>query len=500
MRASGVCLIVILAMAPLAAGSAESSRLDDEGNRDLNAQKYADALAKFRQAQELDPTDSMAVFLEGIALNRLSRFDEANVRLRRAADMGQQHPELAYELARSYVGVEQWKRAIPLLLRYDREHPSRAEAMLLIGRCYIGTGEYARARESIEEAVRRDPNSQEAAAGLLDMIPEPGATTRPRRRPNIPQSKTGLLLRHRLGLSGPLATGGVAPRKNWQISLTAAGGYDSNVTALGTPIIRGPGAPRKDSPFLRLSLEAEHDWSVSEEDDVSFGYNFLSTIYEGGNSGFNLLDHYGYAEYAHDFSERLTGTLQLADEFSQIGGHDYRNQFVARPGLSYMLAAWAETEVAYTFANSDYKVKPFIPRQNQSSNAHTLALTQYFYPANTNVELRLGYFHTWNDARGADWDYQSNGVLVGAIAPLFWEISAGVIYTHTWDDYSHLNSFDNFAHKRRDGVDILTLQLARPINQHLSVFVQYDYTNDASNVSAFRYVEQVVSGGVMWSW
>lgn len=88
----------------------------------LRARKSADADASFRKATELAaqavaarPDDAGALLVQGSALSRLRRFDEAMVALGKARDLDGGRPETLYQMGSTRAFQQKWADAVTLL-------------------------------------------------------------------------------------------------------------------------------------------------------------------------------------------------------------------------------------------------------------------------------------------------------------------------------------------------------------------------------------------------
>ncbi len=136
---------------------AQSRVLVQMGAADLTAQRAEEGLQKFSASGLADPSFADAFFFQGAALNRLGRAGEALARLQRAAGMGCDHPDLAFETAWSLLMLERWSDALASLERSERAHPGHGKTSEFIGRAFFGLGEDDKARAMFAEALKREP-------------------------------------------------------------------------------------------------------------------------------------------------------------------------------------------------------------------------------------------------------------------------------------------------------------------------------------------------------
>jgi tetratricopeptide (TPR) repeat protein len=128
-----------------------------QGVAELAGGRYESALAVFQAAADGLTPNGVAVFYEGVTLNRLGRFAEAVERFDRAAAMGVDHPELGFETGLALVSLRRWDEAIDRLERYEQMRPGRGKTSELLGRAYLAAWQPERAERKLKEAMARDP-------------------------------------------------------------------------------------------------------------------------------------------------------------------------------------------------------------------------------------------------------------------------------------------------------------------------------------------------------
>lgn len=483
-----------------AAASPESRELIRQGVADLKEKKFDEALKKFEAANKADPKDAEAVFFMGVALNRLGRHPAASFLLEDAAARGFSHPDLDFESGWALLGSGQFKQAAERLERYEQAHPGRGQTSEFLGRAYLALGDLDKAEAKLKEAVERDPNLKPTVLFYLAGL-EARRKNLEAARKNLqallqeaPESPLGRVLREELAR---VARAAAIREKPWSVTFALGGGYNSNVIALGDNSPLPKGVTRKNTGFGRFTLGGTYSWLLGREDTLTGGYAFLADLYNQV-SGSDTRDHFAYGDYRHIFSRDLEGALRVSNEFTQIARTNFRNQFAVRPTLGYRFADWGVTELTYAAATSNYYFSA--PKaQDRDGVSHTLGLNNFFAIPGTQLSARLGYFHVWNLADGNDFDFHTNGLQVGLAHPLPWQITGEIAYSHTWDRFEHKNSLAGvgFDFARKDDVDAVTFQLVRPISEMLRLYTRYDFTQDHSNISFFKFRQHVVSAGVV---
>ena len=249
--------------------------------------------------------------------------------------------------------------------------------------------------------------------------------------------------------------------KPYRFNVSTAGGFNDNVIALGNSVLLPSDLSGQEAGFSTSSLSASYTWQVQSSSSITAGYRFLANVY-GGLSGFDLLDHFNYVDVRHNLRQDLAGTLRVSNQFTQVGGSNFRNQVGVRPAFVWWPTSWGIFEGAYSYFNGDYYF-PTTTVFDRDGHSHTIALTSFLRIPGLPIQGRIGYFHLWNQTDGADFDFQSNGVLVGVTASLLSQLTAEMFYSRSFNRYDNANSLagpTGFAFKRMDDVDRVTAQFS----------------------------------------
>jgi hypothetical protein len=453
---------------------------------------YEKAFDIARDAYNLTSEKADAALLEGMALNRLGRYDEALAIMGPAVSPN--HPEFVFEIGWAFVGAGQYQKGIDLLKRYDAAYPGRGMTSLLIAEGYLRLHEKAKAAHYFQVAEQRDPALKPSAERMLASGGGSGGRSQggggggngggSSQQP-WPQSPSRWFWQ------------GTGSQKSWQVAVSVAGGYDSNVVAQGNGAPLPTGISHQDGGFFYSAVEGHNDFTFSPDDRLRLGYAFQSRTYDGGLGGFNYLDNYLTANYFHVFNQKWEVSLLTGGEFTYIGGNYYNTEPSVRPTLTYKETSWAATDLAYCYAHNSYNTTtgPVIGRRGSTNS---ILAQQRVQVPDTKLELRAGYSHGWTYSAGTDYDYQSNTVFFGLIYQLPYDTQLQFYYDHEWDAYSHINSlsFTFPPVNRYDDINSLNLYLAHPVTKCLDVFVRYNFNGDDSNISFFKYNDSIVMAGV----
>ena len=125
------------------------------------------ALARFREAVRLAPSDARARVLLGTALLDRGKVFEALRNLRKAAELVPNDPEYAYQLGRAYQRVSEWS-----VERMRAADPESARLYLTLGESYAAERNTEKALEAFHKAAVRAPRMTGVHLAMAALLAE----------------------------------------------------------------------------------------------------------------------------------------------------------------------------------------------------------------------------------------------------------------------------------------------------------------------------------------
>jgi len=310
---------------------------------------------------------------------------------------------------------------------------------------------------------------------------------------------------------------------SFKLSVSPAGGYNSNVILLGDGLPLPQGIARQESGFFEIDGAATFDWKAAAVGDLVYdlftaSYEYKQDFYDG-ISGYDVGEHSWSAKYTHLFDGQWGYKIEAKDKYNTVDGHSYSNRVSITPTLDFQAAKYAEkfakeltTELVFSFANTDVFFAPSIPARNSDANNYGLELSEAIIPKNYDVaNFKVSYVHFCNDAEGSDYDYGRNRLQFSAETRFskcttnrWYDLKATVKYFHDFDSYDHPNSRagpTGLAFKRHDDKDDFGTTLSFDVckyqdgNSKFAVNCQYHYLRDDSNIAFFNYRQHIVQAG-----
>jgi len=316
----------------------------------------------------------------------------------------------------------------------------------------------------------------------------------------------------------------------FKLSISPAGGYNSNVILLGEGLPLPPSISRQDAAFFEIGSAATFDWKSApiafapdellSTDQVTLSYEYKADFYEG-ISGFDPGVHAWSGKYTHLFDKQWGYRIETKDIYTTIDGHGYSNKTSVTPVITLQAAQYAETiakdlsaEFIFSFMTADFYFPPSLPARNMDANNYSAECSITFVPKKYDVaKFKIGFVHFRNDADGSDYDYDRNRLQLSVETRFsrkpedrLYDLKAIIKYFHDFDRYDHANSHAGFAFSRQDDRDDLgagltfdVLKSADRKSSRFAVNIQYHYLRDNSNVPFFNYPQHTIQAGCTYT-
>lgn len=507
MRIVATIIFIHVILGPIGANASEGSKaLTAKGIELLNTGDYSAAVNEFEFAVRTDPADAESYFFFGVAENRLGHAKEALARIRHAESLGFRHPKLAFEQAYALLNLGHYEGVTKTIAESIANNPSDLELQYLFGRAHYGLGNFDQAEAALHIA-KANPSLADNANLLL-------ASIRDARRPD--KSGVDSYFREVLSRSPntPFAEAihekiktadsgtSSAPTKRWRAGLYAGGGYNDNVIALGDGVPLPGDISDEDSALFEGGISIAYDFLRKKTATVSTGYSLSATKYEGELDDSDLLLHSVYLAARRRLDDNWSLTVIANNQFAQLGGDSFRNQFSLRPAAIYAHTESTSVEAYLRAATEKYYFDSsrFTKRDGET---YAAGINLYSRISETDWRYRAGIELQENRTDGSDFEgnvtrYHAtfNGPVMGAL-----EARAGFSYSQR--NYDNLNSFTGLVFNRDDEAFGINASLQHPINLPIGrdqrLYLNYNYIENKSNINVYDYKQHSATAGLIVS-
>ncbi|MBY0248656.1 MAG: tetratricopeptide repeat protein [Nitrospiraceae bacterium] len=473
--------------------------------------RYEQAALLFEQARQARPNDTEAADYLGQTLLRLKKYREAEVLFQDLTKDTAVSAQSWLGLAISQGQLRKYHEALASLeqaQKLDPKHPL----------VYFYQGVVSHELRSF---------NQSSALFSRAMALSPDLTPTVRYYTGISYYERGLLEQAQKELEVAIASGGpeselaqtartilqqrtAVPKgaKQWDMSLSASGQYDTNVVLL--PLgVQPPGGTtgisQKDD--FRTTIYARGEYRPIQTPVWTAGatYGFYQSFHQK-LAAFDIQDHAPSVFLQRQFGI-VTARLQYAFDYVRVGQDPFLLTHAVQPIVTIAESNNLFTQLQLRYQNKNFQDDRFIGNSFRDGTNWLAGITQYAYFSDGTGHVRLGYTFDTDQTGGgspsvatpgvqshADWAYKAHRLSVGLSLPEFWTIRSTFAFDYYRLDYDNPNSFSpNGAIRRRDSIMFVTASIGRRLTDWLSISADYNYTRDQSNLTVFDYNRSVFS-------
>lgn len=482
--------------------------------------RYDAALKELAEALRVNADSYQALYYQGLIYLDLNRLADARAALEKAYKLRPQSQDITFQLGVLYVKQEQFAQAEPLLLRTYKTDPGRPNLGFYLGLIEYRKKNYRRAVDYFRVNVPSDDDFAQVAhlysglaASALGFARDARAELNDalRSRPNSPVAPS-------LARLNDLLEKGASEERRFKGELKFGFLYDSN------PVSWEEIHPCCQPPFLQKQHRSE---TVGELADLDLSYLWLRTVDWEGSFSYRFLNvaynqEKNFSAQSHNPSMSLTRRGLLSGPLGDLPYFagmrwDYEYIMQDKEGL---LHRWTINPY-YTLAENSHnttdlqfrvQVKNFFndatltKEENRDAVNYAIGPTHFFLFENGRHYIKVGYQYDYENARGKNWTYAGNRLLLGFQVTLPWyDLQLRYDFDNHWRAYLHADSLlpkNNPASKKREdreGVHSVSLGKTFTIaSQKFDLSLEYLFDDASSNLAPFSFTRHIVLPNVAW--
>jgi tetratricopeptide (TPR) repeat protein len=495
-------------------------------------------------AQVPDETYDFSI-AKGIIEFGRGHYEQAAGFFERAREAMPNDPEATEYLGQALLRLKKYREAEALFHDLTISQPTRAQSWLGLAISQSQLGEYHEALASLEKAQTLDPQNplvyfyqgvvsrelkafnQSPALFSRAMALSPDLTPTVRYYTGMSYYERGLLDQAQKEFEAAIASGepeselarsarailqqrAQAPKgaKQWDLSLSISGQYDTNVVLLPTGI-QPPGGTtgisKKDDFVTTFYARGEYRPIQTSVWTAGVTYGLYQSFHQK-LATFDVQDH-APSVFVQRQIGMVTARLQYAFDYVRVGQDPFMLAHAVQPIVTIAESDSHFTQIQLRYQDKSFQDDLFAGNSLRNGKNWLGGVTQYAYFAHGTGHVRLGYtFDTDRTGGGnpsvampgvqtnADWAYTAHRLSAGLGMPEFLTLRPSLAFDYYLMDYENPNSFSaDGTTKRRDNVMFFTATMGRPLNDWLMIAAEYNYTRDQSNISAFNYARSIFS-------
>lgn len=493
--------------------SPQSERLTRAGLEKLKNQDVKSAAKLFNSAVKADRNDGKAIFYLGVALNRLNLHDLAFRQFQSSIRLKQFHRDLGFEAGWAAQATGRNRSAIAFLEPYVKKNSRNAKAHEFLGRAYAATKQWGKADASLREAMRLNPALKPTVLLALSQIAsQRGDVATANNLANrilreAPTSRIGGALSTRQALDLSQQPRRRGPKKPWSAYVATTIGHNDNVIGFSGEFALPPEITSKSAGFVTVEGGGKYAWTLGSDQTVTAGYDVrIDTFF--GLAEQDVWDNNFYALYERalrQLSGNVVASVRASYGRTQVNGDRFQDAFTVRPAVSFQPHENVGMEFFFARTMSDVNESDGIAaNDSRDADQNVFGGRMAVTIPEANMAVTVGLARLHNNADGSDNGYRATQFSLGARVMLFDDYTVNAQYTKTDYNYTAPHSLApfiatglGFAFAREDDVAAFDLRVSRPINDMVSGFAKFQFTDTTSNLRLFTYSQQVIGAGLL---
>ena len=404
---------------------------------------YQHALTTLVKAQEFLPEDPLVHYYQGLTLNKLGHYGQAQLPLAKALQFGHElAPEIHFQSGYAYL-----KQGVLDEAQAEFNAVIQAEPQ----------SDLARTARELMQQTRDSPHAAPKRWDLNLSVSE--------------QFDTNVVLLPG-GTGPPGGSTGISKKSDYRTAFSVRGTYH---------------------------VYQDQDWSSGIS--YSFYQSFHRTL-----SLFDVQDHSPTVFLQRTFGP-LQARIQYVYDQVDVGRAAYLVAHAGQSIVTLSEGAFGFTQFQFRYQDKDFRLGKVPFNTARDGKNTLVGVTHYYPFAQNSGSVRVGYTYdtdrtgggrvavaTPGDSTNADWAYSGHRVSSGIELPPFQATKLDLAFDYYRQNYENPNSFSADGRTvRRDNIYMLTGTAVHPLTAHLSLSGQYSYMREASNVSAFDFNRSVWS-------
>lgn len=512
-------LLLPLCVEPAAAQQAEADVLLAQATLAYDDLQYDKALHLLNRVLDLEPKNARASYYKGLVFLAQEKPELAARAFEVAYAIQPRDLFIRYQLGVTYFILKEYDKADPILSEVFTEQPTLEAVGFYVGFLRYRQKSYSEALAAFSKTQTTDPNIRQLngfykglTLGILGLSDRAVAELDEASKIETSEPFSGPVQRIRDALTTARAT-----EKRFRAEVSLGGFYSDNVAVNPDPsndsFAQSLRSRSTTSPGLMTVAQGEYSWYRSGPAEATASYNFFQTVnLNDGLSRYNIENHQvGLAGYYRGMVGTMPyqGGLSYAYDYLLLGQAAFLSRHT--PTLSGTLIESANhmTTAVFRFQDksfyNDADATARFPAGQRDALNWMGGFTHAFRFQEDRHLLSVGYQYDVEDAKGSDFSYSGNRLLLGGVYTLPWGLTRlRYDYQVHWRGYRSLNitfpSSSPGTTVRDDTEQIHFARLEQPLPNNFTVSLQYQRIQNDSNLAVYAFTQNIFYLVTTWSY
>jgi len=278
--------------------------------------------------------------------------------------------------------------------------------------------------------------------------------------------------------------------KDWALSLTAGGQYDSNVILDSGAGPLPEGISRKSDWRAILFIEGKFTPRLTEQITLGPTYSFYQSL-QAELTDFNVQQHLPGFLFDISLSKNVLLKASYFYEYTKVGNEEYVSAHSISPVLTVSEGRNFFTVLRYQYQDKDFKDSDMFPNNSERDGFNNLAGISQYIPLSPVCLLGLHYAYDYDSAAEKYWSYSGNAGHIDLRFDLGKSWKLDLYGQYYRKDYKA--DYPGTSATRKDKMTTFYANLTKTLASRFDITAGWMYVNNNSNIDIFEYDRNIAT-------
>ncbi len=278
--------------------------------------------------------------------------------------------------------------------------------------------------------------------------------------------------------------------KNWALSLTAGGQYDSNVILDSGAGPLPEGISRKSDWRGIIFIEGKFTPRLTDQITLGPTYSFYQSL-QAELTDFNVQQHLPGFLFDISVSKHVLLNASYYYEYTKVGNEEYVSAHSISPVVTIAEGKGFFTVLRYRYQDKDFKDSDMFPNNSERDGLNNLAGISQYIPLTPLCLLGLHYTYDYDSAAEKYWSYRGNAGQVDLSFDLGKSWTLDLYGQYYRKDYKA--DYPGTSTTRTDKMTTCSSNLTKTFASRFDITAGWMYVNNSSNIDVFEYDRNIAT-------
>ena len=278
--------------------------------------------------------------------------------------------------------------------------------------------------------------------------------------------------------------------KDWELSLTVGGQYDSNVILDSGSGPLPEGISRKSDWRGIVYVEGKFTPRITDHITLGPTYSFYQSFHTELND-FNVQQHLPGFLFDISLSKNVLLKASYNYEYTKVGNEEYLSAHIISPVVTIEEGKGFYTVLRYQYQDKDFKDSDMFPDNSERDGFNNLAGVTQYIPLTRACLLGIHYTYDYDSAAEKYWSYRGNAGHVDLRFDLGHGWMLDLYGQYYRKDYKEV--YPGTSTARVDKTATFYSNLTKTLAKRFDITAGWMYVNNDSNIDVFGYDRNITT-------